>query len=54
MVALKAAEADRFLANPPESVNVVLIYGPDTELVPNAHNLWQISPARAATIPSRW
>lgn len=33
MVALKSVEIDRFLAHPPEDVNVVLIYGPDAGLV---------------------
>jgi len=33
VTALKAAEIDRFLANPPEAGGVVLIFGPDTGLV---------------------
>ncbi|MDD7909517.1 DNA polymerase III subunit delta [Pseudovibrio exalbescens] len=33
MVALKAQEVDRFVAKPPESVSLVLVYGPDTGLV---------------------
>ncbi|AXS38805.1 DNA polymerase III subunit delta [Breoghania sp. L-A4] len=33
MVALKAAEIDRFVANPSQTVPVVLVYGPDTGLV---------------------
>ncbi|NRG16831.1 DNA polymerase III subunit delta [Rhizobiales bacterium] len=33
MVALKAQEIERFLAHPPESANLILIYGPDTGLV---------------------
>ncbi len=33
MVALKAAEIDRYIANPPDSVNLILVYGPDTGLV---------------------
>ncbi|MBG6209042.1 DNA polymerase-3 subunit delta [Labrenzia sp. EL_126] len=33
MTALKAAEIDRFIANPPDNGAVVLIFGPDTGLV---------------------
>ncbi|GGB40116.1 DNA polymerase III subunit delta [Roseibium aquae] len=33
MTALKATEADRFIANPPTGGGVILIYGPDTGLV---------------------
>ena len=33
MTALKAAEIDRFVANPPDAGAVVLIFGPDTGLV---------------------
>ncbi len=33
MTVLKAAEIDRFVANPPEAGGVVLIFGPDTGLV---------------------
>ncbi len=33
MTVLKAAEIDRFVANPPESGGVVLVFGPDTGLV---------------------
>jgi DNA polymerase-3 subunit delta len=33
MAVLKAAEIDRFIANPPEAGGVVLIFGPDTGLV---------------------
>ncbi|WP_068310838.1 DNA polymerase III subunit delta [Polycladidibacter hongkongensis] len=33
MVALKAAEIERFLSSPPTSVNLILVYGPDTGLV---------------------
>ncbi len=33
MVALKAAEIDRYIANPPDAVNLILVYGPDTGLV---------------------
>jgi DNA polymerase-3 subunit delta len=30
---LKAAEIDRFVANPPDGGGVVLVFGPDTGLV---------------------
>ncbi|WP_321344042.1 DNA polymerase III subunit delta [Breoghania sp.] len=33
MVALKPAEIDRFIANPPANIAVVLVYGPDAGLV---------------------
>ncbi|MDJ0930523.1 DNA polymerase III subunit delta [Breoghania sp.] len=33
MVALKAAEIDRFIANPPADMAVILVYGPDAGLV---------------------
>lgn len=33
MVALKAAEIDRYITNPPASVNLILVYGPDVGLV---------------------
>ena len=33
MVALKPAEIDRFIANPPADIAVVLVYGPDAGLV---------------------
>ncbi len=33
MTVLKAAEIDRFVANPPEAGGVILIFGPDTGLV---------------------
>ncbi|SDR26655.1 DNA polymerase III subunit delta [Pseudovibrio sp. Tun.PSC04-5.I4] len=33
MVALKAAEIERYITNPPDAVNLILVYGPDTGLV---------------------